>query len=285
MPIDPRRALGHEFAEGRTVWKRDDIVLYQLSLGAGNPQDHPRELAYAGVGPLKILPTFAVVPTSGVTDILHTLPGLEFDPDMRVHGEHDLTLHRHVPPEADVVNTVRIADIFDKGKGALIVTEIETRDTEGNLLFTNRRSSYVRGEGGFGGPPSPKPESFPPERAPDIIAEAATVPQQALLYAIASGEENPLHTDPEVAKRVGYDKPILHGLCTFGVVCKTVVDSALDGDPNRIVRFQARFSAPVIPGETLETHMWQEQGRIVLNARVKERGELALTNAVITLHD
>ncbi|MCZ6472910.1 MAG: MaoC/PaaZ C-terminal domain-containing protein [SAR324 cluster bacterium] len=284
MPIDPQLALGQEFTGGRTAWTRKDIVLYQLSLGAGNPPNDPGELAYAGVRPLKVLPTFAVIPTSGVTSMLHTLPGLDFDPDMRVHGEHDVTLHRPIPEQAKVTNTVRITDIFDKGKGALVVMNIDTRDESGELLFSNRRASFVRGEGGFGGEPGPKAGNFPPERTPDLVAETPTLPQQALLYNLASGDENPLHTDPDVARKAGFDKPIIHGLCTFGMVCKTVVDYALQGDPARIKRYQARFSGVVFPGETLETAMWMEEDRIVLNTRVKERGTPAISNAAITLH-
>ena len=171
-----------------------------------------------------------------------------------------------------------------KGKGALVVTNIDTRDESGELLFSNRRASFVRGEGGFGGEPGHKAGNFPPERTPDLVAETPTLPQQALLYNLASGDENPLHTDPDVARKAGFDKPIIHGLCTFGMVCKTVVDYALQGDPVRIKRYQARFSGVVFPGETLETAMWMEEDRIVLNTRVKERGTPAISNAAITLH-
>jgi acyl dehydratase len=285
MPIDPKQAVGQEFTGGRTEWRQDDVILYHLSLGAGDPPTDPAELAYAAVGSLKILPTFAVIPTSGITGILHTRPGLDFDPAMRVHGEHEVIVHGPIPPEARVTNLIRVADVFDKGKGALIVLEIETRDEVGALLFTNRRSSYVRGEGGFGGPPGPKPGNAPPERRPDLEIETPTLPQQALLYALSSQDEYPLHTDPEFARRVGFEKPIIHGLCTYGVVCKAVVDHYLEGDTSRVSSYQARFSGPVFPGETLVTALWRKEGRLVLNTRVKERGTPAISNAAIELNE
>ena len=284
MPIDPQQAVGLEFTGGRTHWRREHIVLYHLSLGAGNPPTDPGELAYVGLDELKVLPSFAVIPTSGITGMLHTLPGLDFDTKMKVHGEQDVTIHGPIPLDADVVNSIRIANVYDKGSGALIWMEIETRDAQGTLLFTNRRASFIRGGGGFGGDPGPKADIFPPDRKPDLVAEAATLPQQAFLYSLGSQDVNPLHTDPEVARRAGFDRPILHGLCTFGVVCKTVVDQMLGGDTARVKRYQARFSGPVFPGETVETAMWEEEGRILLEARVKERGTPAISNAAITLN-
>lgn len=285
MPIDPQQAVGQKFTGGRTHWRREDIVLYHLSLGAGNPPTDPGELAYVGLDELKVLPSFGVIPTSGITGMLHTLPGLDFNPDFKVHGEQDVTIHGPIPLDADVVNSIRITDVHDKGSGALVWMEVETRDAQGTLLFTNRRASFLRGEGGFGGDPGPKAAIFPPDRKPDLVAEAATLPQQAFLYTLGSQDENPLHTDPEVARRAGFDRPILHGLCTFGVVCKTVVDHALGGDVAKVKRYQARFSGPVFPGETVETAMWEEDGRILLEARVKERGTPAISNAAITLND
>ncbi len=284
MPIDASKAVGHEFTGGRTGWRREDIVLYQLSLGAGDPPTDEGELAYTDVRPLKILPSFGVIATSGITGAMGHVPGLDFDPAMRVHGEHDITLHRPIPAEARVTNTIRVADIFDKGRGALMVLAIETRDENGELLFTNRRSSFLRGEGGFGWERGPKPGNLPPERRPDLEVESPTLPQQALLYSLASQDENPLHTDPAAAQRVGYEKPILHGLCTYGVVCKAVVDHALEGDTARVGRYQARFTGHVFPGETLVTAMWREEGRIILETRVKERGTPAISNAAVTLN-
>ena len=216
MPIDPRQAVGLEFTGGRTQWSREDIVLYHLSLGAGNPPTEPRELDYVGLDELKVLPSFGVVPTSGITGMLHTLPGLDFNPESKVHGEQDVTIHGDIPLDAKVTNTIRVAGVYDKGSGAVVLLEIETRDEAGTLLFTNLRASFIRGEGGFGGDPGPKATIAMPDRKPDLIAEALTLPQQAFLYTLGSGDADPIHTDPVAARRAGFDKPILHGLCTLG---------------------------------------------------------------------
>ncbi len=283
MPIDPKLAIGQEYTGGRTEWGRKDIVLYQFALGAGDPPTDERELAYVDVRPLAVLPTFAVIPSSGITAGLETRPGLDCDHTKRVHAGHDMILHAPIPLEAKVTNLVRISEVFDQGKGALIEIDIETRDAQGTLLFTNRRSSYVRGAGGFGGERAPKAGNQPPERRADKVVETKTLPQQALFYNLASQDENPLHTDPEVARKAGFDKPITHGLCTYGVVCKAVVDHALEGDPTRVARYQARFAGPVFPGETLVTSMWFEDEKIVLEVATKERGTPVLSNAAITL--
>jgi acyl dehydratase len=139
----------------------------------------------------------------------------------------------------------------------------------------------VRGEGGFGGPSGPPPANEPPSRSPDIEVERATLPQQALLYRL-SGDRNPLHADPEFAKLGGFDQPILHGLCSYGIVCKAVVDEALGGDVGSVARYQARFAGVVFPGETLVVQMWMEDHCVVVAAHTKERGTPVITNAAIT---
>ena len=282
MPIDPKQAVGAEIQGGERQWGRDQIILYHLGLGAGVPATDADELAYTYEKNLKVLPSFAVIPGSGLGPSLLKVPGMQFNLALLLHGEHDLHLNGPVPPEAKVSNTVKILDIFDKGKAALVVVETESRDEQGTTLFANRASLFIRGEGGFGGDSGPKPGNLPPERAPDRVVESPTLPQQALIYRL-SGDKNPLHADPEFAKAGGFDVPILHGLCTYGIVCKAVVDHALDGDTTRVARFQVRFAGVVYPGETLVTSMWEEGETIVLQATVKERGAPALTNAAITL--
>jgi acyl dehydratase len=163
-----------------------------------------------------------------------------------------------------------------------VIVEAKTTDEAGEPLFTNRFSAYVRGEGGFGGERGPRPGNLPPEREPDQVVESATLPQQALLYRL-SGDKNPLHADPSFAAVGGFDRPILHGLCTFGIACKAVVDRALDGDVGAVARYQVRFSGVVFPGETIVTSMWKDGDRILLRAVSKERDAPALTNAAITL--
>jgi acyl dehydratase len=177
-------------------------------------------------------------------------------------------------------------DVYDKGKGALLSLEIvSTLEKTGEPLFTNRSGVYVRGEGGFGGDPGPPAGDLVPGRQPDLVVETKTLPQQALLYRMASGDKNPLHADPAFAAFAGFERPILHGLCTYGIVCKAVVESALDGDPSRVRTYSARFTGHVFPGETLVTSIWAEPDRHILSATTKERGSTVLANASITARD
>ena len=181
----------------------------------------------------------------------------------------------------------RITDILDKGKGAIVLIETVSRlvDAE-EPLFTNRFSAFFRGEGGFGGKNgagrngSGSAPQGPPDRPPDRTELRPTLPQQALIYRM-SGDRNPLHSDPEFARRAGFERPILHGLCTFGIVCKAVVDSCLDGDVTRVARYSSRFAGILYPGETLEVSIWESDGRFDLAARCVERDALVLTNAVV----
>jgi acyl dehydratase len=201
---------------------------------------------------------------------------------MLLHGEQDLIIHKPLPPRAKVENTGLLKDVFDKGKGALLVIESETKDESGDPLCTNRFSAFIRGEGGFGGESGPPPGNEAPGRDPDVVVESPTLPQQALLYRL-SGDKNPLHADPNMAALGGFDKPILHGLCSYGIVCKAAVDKALDGDVTKVARYQARFSGVVFPGETIVTSIWREGDKLILAAKTKERDSKVITNAAITI--
>jgi len=172
--------------------------------------------------------------------------------------------------------------VYDKGKGALVVLETETTDENGEPLCTNRFSAFIRGEGGFGGESGPQPGNAAPDRDPDHVAESPTLAQQALLYRL-SGDKNPLHVDPNMAALGGFDRPILHGLCSFGIVCKAAVDLALDGDVGSVARYQARLSGVVFPGETIVTSMWREGDTLLLDAKTKERDSKVITNAALTV--
>ena len=153
----------------------------------------------------------------------------------------------------------------------------------GDPIFTNRFTIFARGEGGFGGDPdSPPPGNTPPDREPDAVVESPTMSHQALIYRL-SGDKNPLHADPDFAKLAGFETPILHGLCSFGIVCKAAVDRALGGDVAKVARYQARFAGVFFPGETMVTSIWREGGRLIVAAKSKERGTPVLSNAALTL--
>lgn len=282
MPIDIEKAVGAELPEGSSSWGPDDVILYHLGVGAGVPAADAGELEYTYEQNLKVLPSFGVVPVFGTLMGILTVPGVQVNPMMILHGEQDLEIHKPIPTEATATHRARVTDIFDRVKGASIVIEAKTTDAGGEPLFTNRFSAYVRGEGDFGGERGPRPGNLPPEREPDYVADSPTLPQQALLYRL-SGDKNPMHADPGFAAMGGFDRPILHGLCTFGIACKAVVDNALDGDVTRVARYQVRFSGVVYPGETIETSMWKEDDKIIVRATAKERGAPALTNAAVTI--
>jgi len=285
MPIDVDKVVGAQLPGGVAEWDEDKVILYHLGVGAGVPPTDPGELQYTyESSPLKVLPSFGVIPVFSSLGGLIGLEGLSFNPMMLLHGEQDLVLHKPLPARAKVENTGRVAAVYDKGKGALLVIESETKDETGEQLCTNRFSAFIRGEGGFGGESGPQPGNEPPGREPDVVAESPTLPQQALLYRL-SGDKNPLHVDPNMAALGGFDRPILHGLCSFGIVCKAAVDNALDGDVTKVGRYQARFSGVVFPGETIVTSMWREGEQVTLSAATKERGSPVITNAAITIKE
>jgi acyl dehydratase len=283
MPIEPQKALAAKFAPSTSSWEQDDVILYHLGIGAGVPPTDANELEYTYEKNLKVLPSFGVTPVfSAMGASLFNVEGLKFNPAMLLHGEQDIEIHRPLPTAAKIESQVRIAGIYDKGKAALVVLEVATKEEGGAPLFTNRFSLFLRGEGGFGGDAGPKAGNEAPSRAPDLVVESKTLPQQALLYRL-SGDKNPLHADPAFAKMGGFDTPILHGLCSFGIVCKAAVDHALKGDVTKVARYKARFAGVFFPGETMLTSIWREGSKLLVASKSKERGTPVLSNAALTL--
>jgi len=284
MPIDLKKALGAEMTPTEGSWTQDDVILYHLGIGAGmeNPTE-PKELEYTYERYLKTLPSFGVIPVFDAIGAMTAVPGIDINFALVLHGEQEIEIHKPIPIAAEIESQGRISGIYDKGKAALLVTEVVTREKGGDKLFTNRFSIFARGEGGFGGESGPKAGNVAPDRDPDVLCESKTLPQQAALYRL-SGDKNPLHIDPEFAGLGGFDTPILHGLCSFGIVCKAVVDTLLDGDVTKVASYGARFSGVVFPGETILTKMWKENGRILIAAESKERGTPVIGNCAMTLN-
>lgn len=280
MPIDVEKVVGAELAEATSSWDADDVILYHLGLGAGVPQTDANELAYTYEKDLKVLPSFAVIPAFGAMVGFGAVEGFDINYAMLLHGEQEVEIHKPIPTAATVTTKGRITDVFDKGKGALVITEAVS-EVDGEPIFTNRFKAFIRGEGDFGGESGPPPGNEAPDREPDAVVESPTFPQQALLYRL-SGDKNPLHADPEFSKLGGFDVPILHGLCSFGIVCKAVVDELLGGDVTRVTGYSARFAGVVFPGDTIVTKMWKEDGTILIEAVNKERETPVITNAAIT---
>ena len=284
MPIDPKKAAGGKLPANEASWDRDSVILYHLGVGAGmeKPTD-PKELEYTYEKNLKVLPSFAVVPVFSSLMGMAAIPGIKINFAMVLHGEQAIEIHKPIPVASEVVSEGRVEGLYDKGKAALIVLAVDTKEkSTGDKLFTNYFSVFARGEGGFGGESGPKAGNQPPERAPDLVTESRTLPQQALIYRL-SGDKNPLHADPEFAKMGGFDTPILHGLCSYGMVCKAAVDELLDGAVEKVAGYAARFAGVVLPGETIITSMWKEADKILISAKTKERDTPVISNCAITL--
>jgi acyl dehydratase len=284
MPIDPSRAVGALVGDTASTWDEDDVILYHLALGAGRDPIDPGELAYCYEAGLKVLPSFGVIPAqSAMVGILGGVPGLEFNPVMLLHGEQELEVSAaRIPTAAAVRNVGRVAAVYDKGKAAVVVVEVDTRTDGGAPLFVNRFSLFLRGEGGFGGETGPQGAEPPPQDAPDLVVESPTLPQQALLYRLL-GDKNPLHADPGFAALAGFERPILHGLCSYGIACKVVVDGLLGGDTAAVAAYRVRFAGAVVPGDTIVTSMWRRGDRVYLEAADKERGTPILSHGLVSL--
>lgn len=281
MPIDIEAALASQLPARQFAWDEDRVILYHLGLGAGAPPTDPRELSYTYEGNLAVLPSFGTIAAYSSMGAISTARGMDINWALLLHGEQDLEIRQPIPRSGTVTSQPRIAHIYDKGRAALMVVEVTSTDQQtGELLFINRSSLFIRGEGGWGGDPGPKASNHAPSRSPDHIVRSPTLPQQALLYRL-SGDKNPLHADPAFAALGGFDSPILHGLCTYGMVCKAAVDTVLDGNPERARRYQARFAGVVFPGETVVTRMWEERDKVLLEAVVEERDTKVLSNAAL----
>ncbi len=265
----------------RTYTNRD-TMLYALGLGVGADPMNRDELSFVYEKNLKTLPTMATV----VTWADSWLNKAGVDLVKVVHGEQRMTIHRPLPAAASVVSKVRVIEAFDKGadKGALILVESATNlaDT-GEPLCTGVSTVFARGDGGFGGKPGPAPVPHAlPERAPDATCVRATLPQAALIYRL-SGDYNPLHADPDFAAAAGFPRPILHGLCTYGIAGFAVVETMLDHDADQIENIDVRFSSPVFPGENITTEMWRDGDTISFRAKVAERDATVLQNGRVQL--
>lgn len=283
MPIDIEKALGATLEGPVYSWTEDDVILYHLGIGAGSDPVDPDELRYVYEGDLQVLPTYATIPPFEMMMSFALVDGLDINLAQVLHGEQETILHDRIPTSGAVTNEGTVTNIFDKGKGALVVMEIVSRlESTGESLFTNRSSIYIKGEGGFGGDSGPSTSVEIPDREPDHVVQSATLPQQALLYRISSGDKNPLHADPGFAAFAGYERPILHGLCTYGIVAKAVADSVFEGQAGDIASYRSRFSGHVFPGETIVSRIWDEGDRVLVVAETQERGLPVITNAVIT---
>ena len=292
--IDVDAALGAKYPDVVSSYDESDLALYALGVGAASDpsEEQDLKLVYEGAGGgMKALATYAVMP--GVNAFLGlakegiTAPGLNYGLDRVLHGEQYVEVVRPLPLKAKLTTKGVVKEIWDKGKGALVVVGGDSYDADGDLLIKSEMTIFVRGAGGWGGDRGPSAEvNVPPERAPDIVVEDAIPANQALLYRL-SGDWNPLHADPDMARAFGFEKPILHGLCTFGYAGRRVLEKfAPDGNPDFFKSIKVRFADNVYPGDTLVTEMWKESDqRVVFQCKVKERDAVVISNAAIELFE
>jgi acyl dehydratase len=280
MPIDPEALRQWPIPDIEHSYTVRDTMLYALGLGYGADPMDEEQLRFVYEARLKALPSMAVVlgyPGFWIGD-----PGTGADWKKVLHGEQAIEIFKPLPTAATVIGRSRVTGLFDKGKdkGAVLVSERDVIDKcSGDLLCRLTSTTMMRGDGGFGGPSGPLPAPHPlPDRAPDQTVSIATLPQAALIYRL-SGDYNPLHADPAVARGGGFEMPILHGLCTFGVVGRALLDAVCGNDPSKFRKMQVRFSAPVFPGETIVTEFWKEPGGVVsFRAKVKQRDLVVINN-------
>ncbi|TDH55037.1 MaoC family dehydratase [Mycobacterium eburneum] len=281
MPIDLDVALGAELEPIEFSWTSSDIQLYHLGLGAGADPMSPRELRYLVDNTPQVLPTFGNVAASFHMTEPPTVqfPGIDIELSRVLHASEGISAPAPLPPSGSATAITRFTDIWDKGKAAVIWSETTATAPDGTVLWTQKRSIFARGEGGFGGERGPSTSAAAPDRAPDFEVDIPVLPQQALLYRLC-GDRNPLHSDPEFAAAAGFDRPILHGLCTYGMTCKAIVDTLLDGDAGAVGSYGARFAGVVFPGETLRAAIWKDDGRFVATVVAPARDNAAVLTGV-----
>ena len=260
MPLNPD-AVGAESEPAEATWSSKESLLYALGVGAGQTDATGFELEFTtenseGIDQ-RALPTMPVVINARNPKGPSPFEAIgTFNWAMLVHGEQSVTLHQELPPEGKAMIKGRVAGMYDKGKAAVVVLESEATDPSGTPLFSTTMSAFIRGEGGWGGDRGPSgPRNVAPEREPDKIVSYDTRPDQALLYRL-NGDRNPLHSDPSFAKLAGFEKPILHGLCTYGFTGRALLHAACGSDPARFKHMEGRFSTPVMPGDRLDVRLW-----------------------------
>lgn len=270
-------AIGREGPVHERSWSSKDALLYAVGVGAGLG-DPSQELPFTtenshGVEQ-QVLPTFGV--------LLAQARGVgigEFNPAMLVHAEQAIRLHRVLPVEGTLRAQARVESMEGKRSGALVTSSSTATDTDGAPLITTRSSIFIRGEQVEGGTPAAADDWAQPDREPDWEVTLATRPEQALLYRL-NGDRNPLHSDPAFAARAGFERPILHGLCTYGMAARALLQAYSPEAPERLTGIAARFSSPFFPGETLRVEIWQDGSRLQFRALAHERDKVVLCNGV-----
>ncbi|MGH1369610.1 MAG: MaoC/PaaZ C-terminal domain-containing protein [Maritimibacter sp.] len=272
MAFDPQRLLDWDFGTQRHSYDARDAIVYALGVGLPFAPGESDDLSFLLEDRLTVLPAYAV--TLATPGMWPKEPALEIVWEKVLHMAHAVTFHQPLPAQAEVVSRARVTEIFDRGadKGAVCYLERDVSDAQnGTLYSTILQTVALRGEGGFGGDPLPRTaRPMMPERAPDHREQIATSERAALIYRL-SGDLNPLHADYDAARRGGFDRPILHGLASYGTACAVILRAFCDNDPTRLKTLNLRFAGVVMPGDVLEFHCWNEGGRVLFEGRVGAR--------------
>jgi acyl dehydratase len=271
------KLVGKTFEPMAFEWSSKDTMLYALGVGA-KPETE-LDYVYEGKGP-KVLPTYAVIP--GMLSMGGLVTNVEINLAMLLHGEQGITLHRELPSEAQVKVIGKVTAVWDKGKAAVIETEGLVQDSNGPIATTSA-TLFIRGAGGFGGErgPSASGAAEPPDRKPDHAVTDHVQPEQGAVYRL-SGDRNPIHIDPDFAKMAGFEKPFLHGLCTYGIVGRAILHSVCGGDPARFTGFSARFADQVFYGDDIVTKIWiTGPGEAIVRAET-QKGNTVLSQSKAT---
>jgi len=284
MPIDYDKIKNWQFPDIEQTYTPKDSILYALGVGYGHDPMDEAQLQFVYEKNLRVAPTMPVVMAHPGFWMMNPATGIDWV--KIVHGEQALRIHRSIPVSGTVIGRMRVKAIVDKGKdkGALICQERSIVDkASGVLLATLDHITFCRGDGGFGnGDAAPPPPPAMPEGTPDASCDLPTLPQAALIYRLCA-DPNPLHADPAVAKAAGFSRPILHGLCTYGVAGHAILRTICNYEPEKLSGLSVRFSAPVFPGETIRTEMWRRGGTILFRSRAVERDVVVLNNGVATI--
>lgn len=269
--------VGLTFEPRDVSWTAKDAMLY--ALGAGARPDNDLDFIYEGKGP-KVLPTYAVIP--GGIGLGGMMGQVEMKLEMLLHGEQSIELYRPLPPEATVSVVGRISEVWDKGKAAVLGVESVASDADGEL-FKTHATLFVRGAGGFGGErgPSSAGINVPPDRDPDIVVEDVTRPEQGAIYRL-SGDRNPIHIDPDFAKLGGFEKPFVHGLCTYGFIGRAALKALCNNDPAKFRSFSGRFADQVYFGDTIVTKIWKIGAGETIVQGETQKGNVVLSQAKVT---
>ena len=281
MPINPEILLNKELEEVEGSWSEERVILYNIAVGSSQDPLNKSDLEFTlGPNP-KVIPSFAacIYPMESVFSIIGT-EGLEVSLTSLLHGEQKITIHKDIPSSGTASTKAKITAVEDYRKFASVTIASDSYIGDEKISTAESVMLFI-GEGGFGIKPEKKEKLTSPKTDPDNVIEYKTLENQAILYRVPSGDNNPLHVDPDFAKVAGFERPILHGLCTYGITCKKLIESEFENDPLKVSEISARFSGPVTPGNTLQINSWDQDSYTIANVIEKETETVVLKDFVL----